>query len=79
MDKELLSVTDFCKVTGISRALFYTLKKEGKAPALCKVGDRTLISRTAFEKWIAELEAASANDNRNGNSGGAIKQARGRK
>lgn len=78
MDKELLSVTDFCKVTGISRALFYTLKKEGKAPALCKVGDRTLISRTAFEKWIAELEAASANNNRPATVGTA-KQERGRK
>lgn len=64
MEKELLSVADFCKVTGISRALFYNLKKEGKTPALCKVGDRTLISRAAFEAWIEELEAAGANNNR---------------
>ena len=78
MDKQLLSVSEFLKAAGISRALFYTLKKEGKAPALCKVGDRTLISRTAFEKWIAELEAASANNNRPATVGTA-KHERGRK
>ncbi len=63
MENEILSVSDFCKVAGISRALFYTLLKEGKAPNIIKVGKRTLISRKAFEKWIADLETATANDN----------------
>ncbi|MBR1777290.1 MAG: helix-turn-helix domain-containing protein [Alphaproteobacteria bacterium] len=79
MDKELLTVAEFCKAASIGRATFYNLKQAGKAPVSVKVGRRTLISRGAFEAWIKELETASANDNRNGITGGAIKQARGRK
>ncbi|MBO4644023.1 MAG: helix-turn-helix domain-containing protein [Alphaproteobacteria bacterium] len=77
--KEMLTVAEFCKEIHICKASFYEMRKQGKMPLSVKVGRRTLISRAAFEKWIADLEAASANDNRNGNSGGAIKQARGRK
>lgn len=64
MDKQLLSVSEFLKAAGISRALFYTLKKEGKAPVCIKAGKRTLISRAAFINWIRDLETASANNNR---------------
>lgn len=78
MDKELLTVAEFCKAASIGKATFYNLKQAGKAPVSVKVGRRTLISRTAFEKWIAELEAASANNNRPATVGTA-KQERGRK
>lgn len=75
---ELLTINDFCKQTNLCKATFYALKKEGKAPVTVKIGKRTLISRAAFEKWIAELEAASANNNRPATVGTA-KQERGRK
>ena len=64
MTDELFTVTEFCKNTKLSKATFYLLLKEGKAPQIIKVGKRTLISRKAFEKWIADLETATANDNR---------------
>ena len=79
MEKELLTVAEFCKAASIGKATFYNLKQAGKAPVSVKVGRRTLISRGAFEAWIKELEAVAANDNRNSNTGGAIKQVRGRK
>ena len=63
MNKQLLSIADFCKEANISRALFYNLKQRGKAPLCIKVGKRTLISKQAFENWIAELEAIATNDN----------------
>lgn len=64
MTDEIFTVTEFCKNAKLSKATFYLLLKEGKAPTIIKVGKRTLISRKAFEKWIADLEAATANDNR---------------
>ena len=57
MIEELFTVAEFCKSAKISKATFYLLLKEGKAPKIIKVGKRTLISRRAFEKWIADLEA----------------------
>lgn len=64
MNEELLTVSEFCKAAKISRATFYVLRREGKAPVNVKVGKRTLISRQSFENWIADLEAASVNNNR---------------
>lgn len=55
MDAEVFSVREFCTAYGISRALFYKLVKAGRAPALMKVGRRTLISRSAATLWQASV------------------------
>lgn len=52
----LLSVYEFCKQSGISRALFYKLVREGKGPRIMKVGRRTLVSCQAAEEWQHTME-----------------------
>lgn len=53
MAKKFLSIKDFCNETGISRALFYTMRKNGDAPAMFNAGNkRVLISREAMEEWV---------------------------
>jgi excisionase family DNA binding protein len=52
----LLSVSEFCQQSGISRALFYKLVREGNGPRIMKVGRRTLISGQAAEEWQRAME-----------------------
>mgnify|MGYP006907953712 CR=1 FL=1 len=47
MAKKFLSIKDFCKETGISRALFYTMRKNGDAPAMFNGGN---IARSYFKR-----------------------------
>ncbi len=51
-----LSVLEFCQQSGISRALFYKLVREGKGPRTMKVGSRTLISQEAAQEWQHKME-----------------------
>jgi hypothetical protein len=51
MNREAFSVASFCEAYQVSVALFYKLLKEGRGPAVMKVGRRTLISRTAATEW----------------------------
>jgi len=51
------SIPQFCAAHSISRALFYLLLKEGKAPAVMKLGRRTLISGEAAAQWRAQITA----------------------
>lgn len=59
--KQSYSVDEFCTLNDISRALFYNLTKEGKAPRLMKVGRRTLISTEAAADWRNRMEELTAN------------------
>jgi hypothetical protein len=52
------SIGEFCAIHGISRAAFYLLDKEGKAPRTMKVLSRRLISEEAAAAWRAERTAA---------------------
>lgn len=54
------TVPQFCAAHSISRALFYALAREGRAPAIIKAGRRTLISAEAAARWRRDMEAASA-------------------
>jgi predicted DNA-binding transcriptional regulator AlpA len=56
----MFSVRDFCKAHAISRAFFYKLHAEGKAPPICKLGSRTLISAEAAAEWRRDLERGCA-------------------
>ena len=53
---KLFSVPEFCQQSGISRALFYKLVREGKGPRTMKVGSRTLISQEAAQEWQHRME-----------------------
>ena len=53
------TVPQFCEAHGISRALFYIMKRDGRAPRLMKCGRRTLIAREAAEAWRRRMEGAA--------------------
>lgn len=58
--KALYSVSEFCCAHGIARSHFYALLKEGRAPAIIKLGRRTLISTEAAAAWRRRLESEAA-------------------
>jgi len=53
------TIPQFCQAHGISRALFYILQREGRAPASMKVGRRRLIARESAEAWRRAMEEGS--------------------
>lgn len=54
IEPALISVNEVCKLIGIGRTLFYSLRNKGDfAPLPVKLGDRTLYDRAEVEKWIA--------------------------
>lgn len=56
----MYSVREFCKAHGISRAFFYKLHQQGKAPPICKIGSRSLISADAAGEWRRGIERQAA-------------------
>lgn len=63
MNKPTFSIPQFCDDHNISRAFFYKLVNEGKAPRLMKIGRRTLISAEAASEWRALMEAQTTQTN----------------
>ena len=53
------SVPEFCEAHRISRAMFYILAREGRAPAIIKAGRRTLISTEAAAAWRRRMEQSA--------------------
>lgn len=56
----MFTVEGFCRAHGISKAFFYKLHKEGKAPRLCKLGRKSLITAESARAWRRELEKQAA-------------------
>jgi predicted DNA-binding transcriptional regulator AlpA len=54
--KLALSITDFCRAHSISRATFYNLLKEGRAPHTMRVGRRRFVSAEAAADWRRRME-----------------------
>lgn len=54
MERELFTITEFCKMAGIGRTLAYDLIKSGDLRAV-KVGRKTMIPRAAIESWLGSL------------------------
>ncbi len=54
------SISNFCKAHDFSRAMYYILKKEGRAPQPFRGGRRELISKESAAKWRREREAESS-------------------
>lgn len=57
MNSQAYSILQFCSAHSISRALFYLLLKDGRAPDVMKVGRRTLISTEAAAAWRKRMES----------------------
>ena len=57
MECQAYSIPQFCAAHAISRALFYLLLRDGRAPAVMKVGRRTLISAEAAAAWRKRMES----------------------
>ena len=57
INKQTYSILQFCEAHNISRAKFYLLLNEGKAPKLMKVGRRRLISMESAADWRKMMEA----------------------
>jgi hypothetical protein len=56
-DADAYSVAEFCQRHRISVPLFYKLRDQ--MPVTFKIGNRTLISREAAERWRRAREAAA--------------------
>lgn len=59
MQKNSLTIPEFCHCESISRALLYKLWRLGKGPRKYKIGRRTLITADAAKEWRANLEQIS--------------------
>jgi predicted DNA-binding transcriptional regulator AlpA len=58
-----LTIPEFCAAEGISRAFFYELKKQGRAPRTMRHGDGCVrISPEARQDWRRAQEAATAGE-----------------
>jgi hypothetical protein len=51
------SVTEFCTSHGISRSLYYGLKRANQGPREMRVRGRVLISQEAAAEWRAKVAA----------------------
>jgi predicted DNA-binding transcriptional regulator AlpA len=58
--KACYSVDEFCSAHAISRAMFYKLRADGRAPRTMAVGSRTLISYEAATEWRRACESTAA-------------------
>jgi predicted DNA-binding transcriptional regulator AlpA len=58
--KACYSVDEFCSAHAISRAMFYKLRADGKAPPTMAVGSRTLVSYEAAADWRRSCENIEA-------------------
>lgn len=53
-ERILYTISDFCRVAGISRSHFYKLLREGVAPRTVKLGRRRLIPVDGLGEWVRQ-------------------------
>jgi predicted DNA-binding transcriptional regulator AlpA len=51
VERVVYTVTDFCTAHGISRWLYYKMKKDGTGPREMRIGDRAFITIESATKW----------------------------
>jgi predicted DNA-binding transcriptional regulator AlpA len=56
----LQTVDEFCRDNGLSRPMFYKLRRQGKAPRITKLGKLTRISSEAAAEWRRRMEHETA-------------------
>jgi predicted DNA-binding transcriptional regulator AlpA len=50
--EQLISVKSFIAHAGVSRATWKRLVKTGQAPAITRIGRRTLVAESAAARWL---------------------------
>lgn len=55
-EKLAFTVTEFCRLHGLSRSLFYALQRSGQGPVLMRLGGRVAVSRESAAGWRARME-----------------------
>lgn len=61
MEKLAVSPAEAAQLLGVSKPTVYQLLRRADFPAAFKIGTRTLISRSALEKWV-EAQAATGGE-----------------
>lgn len=56
--RELMTVAEVIKETGISRSTWQKLAAAGETPPIIKIGTVQRIRREAFREWLQSLENA---------------------
>jgi len=59
---DVLTVSEFCQAVGIGRSTWNKMKRQGKAPAIVKIGGIQRIRREAIEAWLSENEVRATAD-----------------
>jgi predicted DNA-binding transcriptional regulator AlpA len=54
LQRDCLSIDQFCESHGISRPHFYRLRAQGLTPVEFRLGTRVLITKEAAEAWRRE-------------------------
>jgi len=56
----MMTINEFCAEHKISRSFYYKLHAQGKAPRICKIGTRSLISADDAAAWRRGLQEHAA-------------------
>ena len=62
MDTTVYTIPEFCTAHRLSRALLYLFIRDGRGPAIMKVGRRRLISVEAAAEWRQRMQADTPDD-----------------
>ena len=54
------TIAEWCALRKVSRAMFYKLEAQGKAPRTYNVGTKRAISPAADAEWVCAREAESS-------------------
>lgn len=54
------TISEWCSLRKVSRAMFYKLDSQGKAPRTYNVGTKRAISPEADDEWVRAREAEAA-------------------
>lgn len=55
MEKQALTVNEFCQRYSISRSLFYKMRRLGNGPAIAKMNNKTLVLADEIRRWEAAI------------------------
>ena len=57
--RKCATIAEFCEQHRISRAFFYELKKQGKAPRITALGSRRIITNEDAAAWRKAISEAA--------------------
>jgi predicted DNA-binding transcriptional regulator AlpA len=60
MQVEMYNIKTFCAAFGLKESYFYLMKKRGEAPAITKIGSKTMIKVSDAKKWMRSLSKENA-------------------